>query len=256
MTLQTNGKRGRTGARGALISAGLHLFSEVNSDTVSIDDIIRAADVSKQTFYNHFTDKTALLQAIHKSVRAGSKQFIDGINERETDAARRIARGLCAYASMTLHDRIRGRFLSRMLLDDLGTGSELNRGVVDDVALGLAQGRLSLLVLDNGVAFVLGTTQALVARILACPDLPAAVATSQQFTMLLLRACGVPHLEAEMIAGQAADQVVRLGGRHAAAAAEEPVPSQSRPAACKAAKAGLPGAGSDVLTVIPRSSSV
>ena len=184
------------------MAARLRLFSEAGTDSVGVDEIAQAASVSKQTFYNRFSDKADLLRAIHASVRTGIRQFIDHVDEAETDPARRMACGLCAYAVMARGDRLRGRFVARTLLHDLGTDSALNRGVVDDVAMGLAQGRLSALVLDTGVAFTLGTTQALAARILECADLAAA---------LLLRAFGLPHAEAEMIASQAADQVARLG---------------------------------------------
>ena len=245
-------RRGRAGTRDALMAAGLRLFSEAGTDSVGIDEIAQAASVSKQTFYNHFADKPDLLGAIHASVRSGIKQFIDRVNEAETDPARRMARGLCAYAVLALGDRLRGRFVARTLLHDLGTDSALNRGVVDDIAMGLAQGRLSALVLETGVAFTLGTTQALAARILGCADLPSAVAVSQHFAVLLLRAFGLPHAEAEMIASQAADQVVRLGAR--AGVAELPT-SQARSVAYKAARAALPGAGSDRLGTPPRATS-
>ncbi len=250
--MQTTPKRGRVATREALIDAGLRLFGEVTAVSVSIDDITGAAQVSKQTFYNHFTDKPDLLQAIRASVRADCKTFIDRVNENEPDPARRMARGLCGYTVLALRDRLRGRFIARTLLDELGTDSELNTGVVHDVSLGLAEGRLSALVLDTGVAYTLGITQALVARIVGCTDVAAAVVISQQFGTLLLRGFGVAHGEAEMIASQAADQVVRLGAR----AGSEASFNQARPAAYKAARAGLPGAGSDRLGVPPRSTRV
>ncbi len=250
--MQATSKRGRAATREALITAGLQLFGPAGADSVGIDEITHAASVSQQTFYNHFSNKTDLLSAIRASVRSSAKRFIDQTNEKEVDPARRMARGLCAYAVLTLGDRLRGRFVARTLLNDLAIDGALNRGVVDDIALGLSQGRLSALVLETGVAFTLGTTQALVACTLDCTDLASAVSLSQRFAVLLLRAFAVPHQEAEMIASQAADQVVRIGPRFGSA---DPAASHTRAAPSKAAKAGLPGAGSERLGAPPRATS-
>ncbi|MBD3760383.1 TetR/AcrR family transcriptional regulator [Sphingomonadaceae bacterium G21617-S1] len=216
----TSDKR-RVRTREALIRAGMSLFGHGPSDAVSIDDIVKAAGTSKQTFYNHFVDKQALLADILHAVRARYEALCFQVNEGETDAARRSARALCVYARQTIDDPEGGHFVARMILDDLGLG-DMNRGVVGDLELGLAQGRYSLPVLETGVAYIFGITQALVARILLCNDLSMATAIAQQFSMLMLRALGVDAREAEMISSQAADQIVRRGFDHLP-------PSQSAP---------------------------
>lgn len=171
------------------------------------------AGTSKQTFYNHFVDKQSLLAEILRSVRARYEDRCFAVNEGETDAARRSARALCVYARQTIDNPQSGHFIARMILDDLGLG-DVNRGVVGDLALGLAQGRYSLPAVETGVAYTIGITQALVARILLCSDLAYATSISQQFALLMLRALGVDSREAEMIAAQAADEIVRRGFDH------------------------------------------
>ena len=47
-----------------MLSAGRRLFAERPVDAVAIDDIVNEAKVAKGTFYNHFEDKVALLDAI------------------------------------------------------------------------------------------------------------------------------------------------------------------------------------------------
>ena len=59
--VQTTPCRRRTATCGTPIDAGLRLFGDVTAISVSIGDITGAAQVSKQTFYNHFTDKMDLL---------------------------------------------------------------------------------------------------------------------------------------------------------------------------------------------------
>ena len=199
----------------------MSLFGHGPSDAVSIDDIVKAAGTSKQTFYNHFVDKQELLGEILHSVRARYEALCFQVNEGETDAARRSARALCVYARQTIEDPEGGHFVARMILDDIGLG-EMNRGVVGDLEMGIAQGRYSVPVLETGVAYIFGVTQALVARILLCSDHSMAIAVTQQFSMLMLRAFGVDHREAEMIASQAADQIVRRGFDHLPASQSTP----------------------------------
>jgi AcrR family transcriptional regulator len=178
---------------------------------VSIDDIVSAAGTSKQTFYNHFTDKQDMVRQILRLIRVRYEAKCAEVNENEADPARRVARALCVYGRLAMDDPEGGRFVARMLMEDLAIDSGPNQGVIHDLAAGLAESRLSVLVLETGVTFIFGATQALVARILTCTELSTATAVAQQFAMLLLRAFGVAHLEAEIISAQAADEIVRLG---------------------------------------------
>lgn len=189
------------------------MFGHGSSDAVSIDDIVKAAGTSKQTFYNHFDDKQKLLSEILHAVRTRYEALCFQANEGVIDAPCRSARALCVYARLTIDDPEGAHFVSRMILDDLGL-SDMNKGVVGDLELGLTQGRYCVPVLETGVAYILGVTQAIVARLLLCSDLSLATAISQQFAMLMLRALGVDGREAELIASQAADQIVRRGLDH------------------------------------------
>jgi AcrR family transcriptional regulator len=49
----------RDKTRLALIRAGQKLFAERPIDSVSIDDIVQAANVGRGSFYNHFRDTEA-----------------------------------------------------------------------------------------------------------------------------------------------------------------------------------------------------
>ena len=49
--------------RQRIISAALPLLSQRQFEVVSMDDIARAASVSRPTLYNHFNDKAAILDA-------------------------------------------------------------------------------------------------------------------------------------------------------------------------------------------------
>ena len=87
----------------------------------------------------------------------------------------------------------------------------LNRGLVDDIATGLASGRFSVPTVEVGVLYVLGTTQIAFVRLLQEPTIGVAVGLAQQMCTLVLRGLGVAASESDLIAAQASDEIVRQG---------------------------------------------
>jgi AcrR family transcriptional regulator len=75
-----------------IVSTALPLFLEHGFKGTSIDMVVRASSVSKPTVYNHFPDKSALMEAVlrrwvetHKPVivqLSGSDELEDFIHER------------------------------------------------------------------------------------------------------------------------------------------------------------------------------
>lgn len=197
--------------RQALLAAGQDLFSAHGPDNVSIDDLILAAGISKQSFYNHFLSKDELAREVLHLARSEIEAIVEQVNHGEVDPAKRVARGLCVHARRAIDAPAHGRLIARMLIQDASINMDLNRGVVADVSNGLAQGRLAVFTLETGVGFVAAVAQALVARVLLNNDIATAVTVSQQYVTLSLRALGLPPIEAELIAAQAADQTIRQG---------------------------------------------
>ena len=197
--------------RGALIAAGRRLFSERPVDAVTVDDIVQAAEVGKGSFYNHFADREGLARAISAQIRAAVEEIIGRVNAGETDPARRIARAVCAYLRFPLDEPEPARVLVRVHSGHTSFEAPLNRGVVEDIAAGLAAGRLAVPTVEAGVLYVLGVTQLALARLVQASSSSAAVSLSQQMVSLLLRGLGLPAEEADLIAAQAADGIVRQG---------------------------------------------
>jgi AcrR family transcriptional regulator len=205
--LRADPRRQRT--RDALIRAALELFGQNGLEGVSVDLIIAQAGVSKQTFYNHFADQNALaLESWHFS-RRGVEQAVARANEGITDPLQRMVRGIAIYARLAVDDPRHARFATQIMSRDVASDAELNAGVVADLSACLAAGRVSVFSTELAVAFIIGTVTALMARILVDANRTLAVVACQQFLNMLLRAFNVPALEAELVAAQAADQVVR-----------------------------------------------
>jgi AcrR family transcriptional regulator len=194
--------------REALIEAGYALFSGRGLYDVSIDEIVERASVSKQTFYNHFNDKLSLAQSIYLAIRGELELEIARMNANIPDAVARVARGICFYVSKALDDPDHIRFLARMLVQDVVPEDQANRGLMKDLEAGLAAGRFTVRSVDSAVAFVLGASEPLLAAVAADRNRTNALSMSQEFVTLILRGLAVQPMEAELIAAQAANQLI------------------------------------------------
>jgi AcrR family transcriptional regulator len=208
-TARPNPRAERT--RAALVAAGRRLFCERPIDAVTVDDIVQAAGVGKGSFYNHFADREGLVRAISGEVRAGVEHAIDSANTDIEDPARRVARACCVYLRFALDEPERAGFLARIHTGHTSLDAPLNRGLVDDIARGLAVGRFRVATLESGVLYVLGVTQMALTRIVQEPSATLAVSLAQQMCAMMLAGLRVPEMDADLIAAQASDEIVRAG---------------------------------------------
>ncbi|HEX4182054.1 MAG TPA: TetR/AcrR family transcriptional regulator [Caulobacteraceae bacterium] len=206
--------------RAALIAAGRRLYCERPVDAVTVDDIVQAAEVGKGSFYNHFPDREAFVRAISAQVRSRIEHAVDRTNAGIEDPARRLARAVCTYLRYALDDPEGAGVLVQIHSGHTSLTAPLNRGLVDDVANGLSTGRFHVATLESGVLYVLGITQIALVRLVQEPVAGVAVSLAQQMSALTLRGLGVSGAEADLIAAQASDEVVRQGA--APGAIEEP----------------------------------
>jgi AcrR family transcriptional regulator len=216
-----SGKRSERGerTRAALIAAGRRLFCERPVDAVAIDDIVQAASVAKGSFYNHFPDREALVREVTAEIRAGVERAVARANAGVEDPARRMARAVCVYLRYAVDEPERAGVLVRIHSGHTSTTTPLNRGLVEDVAQGLATGRFAVATTESAVLYVLGIAQLALTRVAQEPTPALAVSLGQQICALMLRGLGVPGAEPEAIAAHAADEIVRQ------AAFSEPPPS-------------------------------
>lgn len=197
--------------RAALIGAGRRLFCERPVDAVTVDDIVQAAGVGKGSFYNHFEDREALVRTISAEIRAGVERAVDAANTDVEDPARRVARACCTYVRFALDEPERAGFLVRVHSSHTSVATPLNRGLVDDISRGLGTGRFRVATLEAGVLYVLGVTQMTLIRTVQEPSPALAVSLAQQMCALMLSGLRVPEADADLIAAQASEEIVRMG---------------------------------------------
>jgi AcrR family transcriptional regulator len=198
------------------------LFSERPVDAVTVDDIVQAAGVGKGSFYNHFVDREALVRAISADIRVSVERAVARANAEVEDPARRLARACCTYLRFALDDRERAGVLVRVHGGVTSLTSPLNRGLVEDISNGLAVGRFLVATLEAGVLYVLGVTELALIRIVQEPSPALAVSLAKQMCALMLSGFRLSDAEADMIAAQASEEIVRRGAFAADLAATGP----------------------------------
>ncbi|MGH6963583.1 MAG: TetR/AcrR family transcriptional regulator [Phenylobacterium sp.] len=194
-----------------MISAGRRLYSERPVDAVTVDDIVQAAGVGKGSFYNHFSDRDALVRTISSEIRSRVESAITRANADVQDPARRLARAVCSYLRFALDGAESAGVLVRIHSGHTSLSAPLNRGLVEDIENGLSTGRFAVATVEAGVLYVMGVTQLALVRVVQEPVVAFAVSLSQQMCALTLRGLGVPAPEADLIAAQASDEIVRKG---------------------------------------------
>jgi AcrR family transcriptional regulator len=195
--------------REALMHSGYVLFAERGLYDVSIDEIIEKAAISKQTFYNHFSDKAALAREIYLSIRRELESEIRLINQDIDDPAARIARGICIYVRTALNAPDHIRFVTRLLVHEIGLEDPANQGLIHDLEVGLSTGRLVVRAFETGAAFVLGASEPLLLSAVGHQNKAQVVSMTQDFLTLILRGLCVPPADAELISAQATNAVLR-----------------------------------------------
>lgn len=197
--------------RAALIGAGRRLYSRRPVDAVTVDEIVQAAAVGKGSFYNHFADRDALVRAIASEIRATVEAAVTHANAGVEDPARRLARAVCTYLRFAVDSAESAGVLVQIHSGATSLSAPLNRGLVADIETGLSSGRFTVATVEAGVLYVLGVTQLALVRVVQEPAQAHAISLAQQMCALILRGLSVPGAEADLIAAQASDEVVRKG---------------------------------------------
>ncbi len=91
--------------RDALLDAGLAVAEEHGLAGLSVNRVVDAAGVAKGTFYVHFADRDAFVDALHARFHARVQLAVAASIEGIAPGAERIARAADAYLDCCLADR-------------------------------------------------------------------------------------------------------------------------------------------------------
>lgn len=162
--LATGKLRRRTKTREALLLSGQKLMASRAKDGFTVDDVVQSAGVAKGSFYNHFPDKEALADEIHRTVRAKEESEIEAVNQSVQEPAVRVARAMAVYARFALTSPNEARIITQGQVDALSIRSTANAGLVRDLAEGLRTGTLTTPSIEAAALLVIGQTTVLLSR--------------------------------------------------------------------------------------------
>ena len=201
-------RRRRT--RQALIRAGETLLADRPVDAIAVDDIVREAGVAKGSFFNHFSDKSALALAVATEVRLRMEQRVGAVNAGVGDPEERLVRGVCAFIQYARNHPAEARAMLRSQDRPVPPDHPLNAGLRGDLEAGLASGQFRAPGLEPAILMVSGVCQILLSSVL---DGPRCVLQDQQLASgtltLLLIGLGLPTDRAVRRAQDAAEDLIR-----------------------------------------------
>ncbi len=91
--------------RQALLDAGAAIAEEHGLAGLSVNRVVRRAGVAKGTFYVHFADRDAFIDALHERFHTHVQEAAAAATDGVPDGAERLVRGTEAYLDVCLADR-------------------------------------------------------------------------------------------------------------------------------------------------------
>jgi len=195
---RTRGYRKKERTRALLVAAGLRVLAEKGLG-LTVSDVVAEAEVSNGTFYNYFTDREELLEAVaeHSTLALAAAAAAEPVE----DPARRFALATTRVLKRARDDETWARVVLRLVNLRAGFSVDVSRYLREDLAEGVARGRFDSGPDDATLDLVAGLVLMTIRRMIdgqARPDAP------QQAVQRALRALGVDAAEAADLAAEAA----------------------------------------------------
>jgi AcrR family transcriptional regulator len=191
------GARRRARTRTQLLDAARELFAVQGVEATRVGDITERADVGAGSFYNHFPDKDAIVEAILADAAEQQGRMVDALTATLADPAEVMAVAHRHFVRLAQSDPTFAQLVVRLDLSHRLMTTTLGPRATKDIASGIAAGRFD--VADPVVALhamggaLLGVMRAVIDG-LAGPDADVLHAEG------VLRSLGVPKAQAAKLA--------------------------------------------------------
>src|ERR1700761_9303543 len=147
-------KRIRT--RALIIDTAIQIFAEKGLDRGSVAEITERAGLSNGSFYYHFPDKAALLEAIGGAVAATLVAEVDGAIEGVEQGSTRVALATMLFIIRGTADPAWGHLIVHALAAHGEFRERIAQGIHKDVRIGLDQGLFDVAASEPLFAILLG----------------------------------------------------------------------------------------------------
>lgn len=210
--------RKREKTRTRLLDAAKTVMAGKGVEGTTIAEIAAVADVAPGTFYNYFTTREEILDAVATNLVDEFRRVMDAILRVVDDPAERISIAIRLFIERVRDDSLWGWFMARYG-PSLPILRDQTREIIREriVADGLKRKRFRLPSTRAIGDMIAGTTTTAVRSIL---EGRAPVEIAGEVAELLLRGLGVPFDEAHEIATRPIPSLRRQDGDHATAPAK------------------------------------
>ncbi len=141
-----------------LLETAVSLLLSVKGDPPSIEDLIRAAGVSRGTFYNYFSTTTEVVDAIVGVLSDDIVKGVDPMLRTLENSAERISIGARLYLSICAHHPHVGHFIALASPKNGAMGKLAERYLIRDLSSGQAQGLFNFKNLVAAMDLLIGTS--------------------------------------------------------------------------------------------------
>lgn len=167
---------------------------------VQIDDIVRAAAISRGTFYNYFSTIEGLFEHVAAEMARDMGERIHARLADNDDPAVRVSQGIRHFCMRAHEERDWGQFLTHFALSTELLQTAIRETALLDIQCGIAAGRFALNAdqAESALALMSGATLAAMKLILSGVETP--LRAGQNVAELTLRAFGIAPAEATALA--------------------------------------------------------
>jgi len=197
-----DGKKLRT--RGLLLDTAIAVFAQKGIEAASIVEITEAAGLSNGSFYYHFPDKAALVDAVGGAVAATLVRETDEAMTARHKGAERVAFATLFFIRQGVSNPAWGRLIWRAL-GQLGEFREqISAGIRKDVQIGVDQGDFDAVPSPALHAMLLGIVSAAMHELL---ESPTATGIETLASEAVLRVLGVRPAKARALVAESWQQM-------------------------------------------------
>jgi len=197
----------RAKTRELLLSAAEAVVAERGIEAASVEEFVRAAGVSRGTFYNYFPTTTDLVTALNERISAHLDGLLVELMARPADPATLLAASLHRAMAAYLADPVRGWVALQLAASRAPRVRGFEVRFAQLYAEGVRRGQFRDVDVDAALTVTFGAMR-MTQRDVVSGD--AAPARAINVIALILTAFGVPHADAERISHEEAE-AARLG---------------------------------------------
>jgi AcrR family transcriptional regulator len=162
---QRVGRERRERTRARILQSSFRVFAEKGHEQTAIDDVIKAADVARGTFYNHFETIDDLLVATSKWLEDELILSIESEIGKLKDPVERLATGLRLWLRAASENEVFCAFIVR----NRYRGELVEQQIARDVGKAIRKGQFAVRNADAGRDLIIGSAREALTRMMAGP---------------------------------------------------------------------------------------